>query len=255
MMESTVGGQQKNQFLKTRIELHCGGQFLVFLFFDFNIERRADMIEYTKQEAISIVTSCATKYEAELLDKSLLFVCRNTKTNTVHCYEFFFYASNYLHFTGLDYQDKPDATEDPSRAKRFFQKCLVHKLKLEEIEFSENGMTPFKLEILPKLMTKNLSAKIVGTYNMTKPFLRTEKLAGNVFGCVGFIQEENTKRYVPNTVLNEDIRDITTEQLQVVAVYRKPINELQYQENTYRAKKIDLSHFNFPTQYMYLQNL
>ena len=37
----------------------------------------------------------------------------------------------------------------------------------------------------------------------------TEKAAGNVCGCIGFVQDKNTKLNVPNTLLKKDIRDVT----------------------------------------------
>lgn len=37
------------------------------------------------------------------------------------------------------------------------------------------------------------------------------KAAGNVCGCIGFVQDRNTKLNVPNTLLKKDIRDVTAQ--------------------------------------------
>ncbi len=43
--------------------------------------------------------------------------------------------------------------------------------------------------------------------------------------------------YVPDTVLNVDIRDVVWTPLQVIATYRRPKNAGSYRELVYKAKK------------------
>ncbi len=49
---------------------------------------------------------------------------------------------------------------------------------------------------------------MVGDFNGCNPKLYTEKLAGGVKACLGFIKTYRAE-YVPNTVLNTDIRTVT----------------------------------------------
>lgn len=109
-----------------------------------------------------------------------------------------------------------------------------------------------KLEVLPTVISKNLQAKMIGDYNSSKPRLYTEKVAGSTNACVGFILDQTMQKYVPNTVLQEDVRDMTKNALRVIAVYRKAITALQYEELTYTAKKFDFSEVEFPEEFKYL---
>ena len=83
-------------------------------------------------------------------------------------------------------------------------------------------------------------AKMVGIYDYTKSVLYTEKIAGNVYACIGFIKENNY--YIPNTALREDIRDISIRpQKRVLAIFKKNIHEKFYCITPcYLIKKIDI---------------
>ena len=52
-----------------------------------------------------------------------------------------------------------------------------------------------KLDILPYVMNKSLSAGMIGDYNSANPKLYTEKLIGSVKACVEFVS--SNQRYVP----------------------------------------------------------
>lgn len=212
------------------------------------------MKQFTKAEAIKIITSCAEKYSNELLDKSLLFVCQD-QHKRISCIEFFFYDRNFLHLTGVKLkkrarrENKCDAAQN---ATDFFENCLSHTVSPNDFDFSDDGTTSLKLAILPQLVSKDLSAKVVGNFCSLRPKLYTEKLAGGTKGCMGFCVDVLTHNYVPNTVLNEDVRNNVNEWARVIAVYRKEISESEYIEPTYFAKKVDWDSIDFPTQYAYL---
>ena len=209
------------------------------------------MKKYTKGEAIKIVTSCARAYAAELLNRSLLFVCQD-KHKRVSCIEFCFYDRNFLHLTGLKLRKREKETangENLQSAGDFFANCLAHRVSPEDFDFAPDGTTALKLEVLPLLITKNLSANIVGNFSSLRPKLYTQKLAGGNKGCMGFCIDAISGSYVPNTVLNEDIRDNVDEWARVIAVYRKDITQEKYTEITYLAKKIDWTSISFPEQY------
>ena len=100
-------------------------------------------------------------------------------------------------------------------------------------------------------MLKNISAKMVGDFNGCNPKLYTEKLAGGVKACLGFVKTHRAE-YVPNTVLNTDIRTVTKISQQVIATYRRKNSASPYQELVYKAKKIDWDTITFPKEYDYL---
>lgn len=198
---------------------------------------------YTKKEAINIVTSCAKVYLNELCDRNILLLCtdKHKRTRTI---ELAFYSYNYLHLTGLKLHNRfiqPDSISVGEQyeftANAFFQRCLDHQLSPNDFDFSEDETTEKKLDVLPIIITKNLSAKMVGDYNNSRPKLFTEKLAGGVKGCIGFIYNE-AGFLIPNTVLNVNIKDVIHEDLRVVATFRKSIGDIKYTEITYIAKKV-----------------
>lgn len=203
------------------------------------------MKKYTKEQAIATVVSCAENYRKELEGRKLLFLCRD-KHKKITYYEFAFYDRNFLHLTGL----KPNTSggREPIRADEFYRKCIHKKLRFSDFEFAKDGTTPLKLEVLPNLMTKNLSAKMVGEYHSSRPKLYTEKLAGGIKGCVGFVTDKVHGEYVPNTVLNEDIRNSVNHQAQVIAVFRTKQKENLFSEITYIAKGVVLSDIELPRE-------
>ncbi len=215
------------------------------------------MKNYTKEEAIKIVVSCAQNYHNELENKSLLFVCID-KHYKVSVYEFFFNGWNYLHLTGLKakqskamVQASSDEVEKMS-ASDFYNRCLNHKLSSQDFEFSKDGTTQMKLDVLPSLINKNLSAKMIGNCCTSRPQLYSEKLAGGQNACMGFIVDSITRLYVPNTVLKVDIRNNVTDYEQIVLTYRKNNTDDKYEEITYKAKKVDWSRIELPPELKHL---
>ena len=210
------------------------------------------MAKYTKKQAISIVVSCAEKFRDELENRTLLLVCRDKHKNIAY-QELSFYRRNFLHLTGL--KVRKGNPKDEMTASNFYSKCLSHNLSPTDFEFDPKGTTFLKLDILPKLITKNISAQMIGDYNSPKPKLYTEKLAGNVKACMGFRTDDVTGNYVPDTVLNEDIRSHIVNPAQVIAVFRTSPNTNIFNEITYIAKGVDLAEITFPEHYQYLLNL
>lgn len=198
----------------------------------------------TKSEAIKIIVACAEKYCAELEDRSLLFLCLDKNKHLV-AHEFFFNGYNFLHLTGV----KDSSCQDQMSAKLFYKKCLSHKLSPDDFEFAEDGTTLLKLQVLPKLMDKRLSASMIGDFNSNKPRLYTDKLAGSVKACIGFIMDGTSGQYVPNTVLQEDIRNYVGSYARVIGVFRKHKQEDGYSEVTYRANHVEWDRIYVPPKY------
>ena len=201
---------------------------------------------YTKREAIKIIVTCAERYKDELENKTLLFVSRN-KDNDIFCFEFLFLNHHYMHLTGV----KPPKNGNGSLAsKDFYRKCLMHKLSENDFDFADDGTTHMKLNVLPSVVCKNLSAAMIGDYNQSKPRLYTEKLVGGVHACVGF--KAVAGKYIPNTLIADDIRNNSSETLRIIAVCRKDKNDNKYYEITYRATGVNWNDIHLPDEYSYL---
>ena len=71
--------------------------------------------------------------------------------------------------------------------------------------------------------------------------LRTDKVAGSVTACMGFVFEEETGFFVPNTVLNKDTREATkNDYARILAIYQKEISAIEYCNRVYLAKGVDV---------------
>ncbi len=218
-------------------------------------------MNYSKDDAVRIVVSCAENYKKELENRNLLFVCMD-KHKHVSSIEFSFWDYNYLHLTGLkttkhlmgDSKEQTEITTvaDKIPAVRFYEKCLDHRLMTSDFEFSDSGTTPMKLDVLPLVICKNLSANMIGNFNSPHPKLYTEKVAGGAKAYMGFIKDAVSHMYVPNTVVKEDLRKNVSDYVRIIATYRKGIGEQEYSEIVYAAKKIEWEKVKFPDGYTYL---
>ncbi len=217
---------------------------------NFVIVKRCEKVSKLKKEdAISIVTSCAEKYKNELVNRTLLFVCQD-KHSRITLIEFTFDASNFMHLTGLKFS-KHDAEKSPTD---FFNKCVEHRLSKKDFDFAEDGTSQLKLSVLPMVINKSLSAKMIGDYNSYNPKLITDKLVGGEKACIGFVTTGNKKRYIPNTLLKGDIRNYVSKTARVIAIFRKYKSENLYTEITYKASKVDLKEINLPKDFAYLSS-
>lgn len=94
---------------------------------------------------------------------------------------------------------------------------------------------------------------MVGDYNLSQPKLYTDKLAGSVGACMGFVRNGGKGRFVPNTVLEGDIRSMVKGSAdRIVITYRKQRGDALYTEIVYTAKKIDWTALTLPEEYQYL---
>ena len=186
-----------------------------------------------KQEAIKIITQCAKIYKNNLVGKSLLLVYFIRKTNKYDFFEMKFSKSNFCHLTGVVKQNELTASA-------FYNLCIENQLKESDFKFKDDGTTSMKLSVLPKIINIQKASQMSGNYNNSGINLYTHRLAGGVNGCMGFINTGDTY-YSPNTVLKEDIRNITSEVHRVIATFMKSIDDTLYNKITYCAKKVDLS--------------
>lgn len=122
-----------------------------------------------------------------------------------------FHRYNFLHLTGVRLDSSSVAS-----AIHFFEKCLDNRLMPEDFSFAKDGSTVQKLDILENMMGIKRNVTMIGDFTDRGPKLFTEKVAGNVCGCIGFVKDRNTRLNVPNTLLKKDIRDVTASPVQKV---------------------------------------
>ena len=79
--------------------------------------------------------------------------------------------------------------------------------------------------------------------------LFTERVAGSVSACMGFIRAGGVGRYIPNTVLKGDIRQLVHVPDRIIVTYRKASKDKKYTEIVYAAKKMDWTDIKLPADY------
>ena len=183
-----------------------------------------------KDTAIRTIVSCAKQYDTNLRNKNLLFLFANND-NSVSYFEALFLRRNYMHLTGIE------PVSNNMRATDFYDICLRGQLSPEHFDLCGDGSSELKLSVLSKIMNIHKTAKMVGDFSMTKSQLFTEKIVGTITACLGFVREKDY--YLPNTVLREDIRDVTiSPQKRILSILTKRINDDEYSEMSYIAKDI-----------------
>ena len=189
-----------------------------------------------KRRAIQIMTKAADLYQKNLEDQKILFLygipsqvkkqfqTESKRISAIKGYEVAFHRYNFLHLTGVKIN-----TSLVASAIHFYEKCLDRRLNEDDFYFSRDGSTGQKLDILENMMQIKRNVTMIGDFTDRGPKLYSEKAAGNICACIGFVKDRNTRLNVPNTLLKKDIRDVTASPVQkVYAVISKGYTEEKY---------------------------
>ena len=197
---------------------------------------------YSKKDAIRIVTSAAKDYQEVLSGMNYVFIYRERSDNSVGFFETLFLPRNFQHLTGLELLNEKGHVE--KQPLLFYERCLNRKLSEEDIQFRKDGTTRFKLAALPKIVNFIRCSKMTGIYNETRPLLAIDRLAGTTNFCLGFT--DCGMYYVASSCLLEDIRDIADRPSQVLAVMSKSTDDMVYKDIRYVAKGIPFDKLGIP---------
>lgn len=202
-----------------------------------------------KRKAIQIITKAADLYHTNLEDQKILFLYgvpsavrkqlqrEKTKLLSIESYEAAFHRYNFLHLTGVHLNHSNVAS-----AIHFYEKCLDNRLTVDDFSFAKDGSTGQKLDILENMMRVKRNVTMIGDFTDRGPKLFTEKAAGNVCGCIGFVKDRNSKLNVPNTLLKKDIRDVIASPVQkVYAVISKNYCSKKYSVIEKVDKELDIT--------------
>lgn len=186
-----------------------------------------------EKEIVNKVCEYAQIYDKNLKGKNIMFIFENIVSKEIDYIETEFLANNYKHLTGVEYKEEITPT-------KFYKLCINSKLSYRNITQKNNGTTKLKLDVLPQLLNITKKAKLIANYSGSKVNLYTEKLIGNVRCCIGFIKKD--KYYLPNTILKQDIREISQleSDCKIVAILEKTSKQKEYNKITYINKNINL---------------
>lgn len=209
-----------------------------------------------KRRAIQVLSKSADLYKKNLEDQKVLFlygvpaeikgqlISGEERLSFMKGYEAAFHRHNFLHLTGII----PNGSEIASSI-HFYEKCASNRLTEKDFIFAKDGSTEQKLVILESMMKIKKNVTMIGDFTDRGPRLFTEKVAGNICGCIGFVKDRNTGLNVPNTLLKKDIRDVTAFPTQkVYAVFSKKYRDNKYSILEKVDKSIDLQKYRFSVE-------
>ena len=184
-----------------------------------------------KKDALSAISKAARLYETELCNKYIMILYgapSYPEHFIINCL-----PTHFNHLTGV--------TTNGIDNYRFYQMAINNKLSERDFELKDNN-TELKLQVLSQTIKLRSNAKMVGTYsnNGNHVMLQTDKLAGGIKSCMGFVLTDNGL-YVPNTVLKANIINEVDKYERVLAIISKPFNCKSIGTVEYVADKIDLS--------------
>lgn len=190
-----------------------------------------------KKKAIRIITKAAELYQKNLEDQKVCFIygvpsvikgqlsSDSKALSGLSYYEVVFLRSNFLHLTGV----KLKTDGQIKSSIDFYARCVSNRLSENDFELSRDGSTDQKLEVLEHMMNIKKNVQMIGEFTDLGIRLYSEKIAGNTCACIGFLSDERTGLNVPNTLLNKDIRDVSSKpQQKVYAVFSKQYNDKAY---------------------------
>lgn len=188
-----------------------------------------------QKDTIDILSKSIKIYDKNLKNKKILFILESAK-NKIESEEVFFGKRNFYHLTGIKATQK---NGKELSANNFYDLLLKNRLNPNNIT-KKNNTTDLKLQVLQQLMYIDRAANMIGEYDEDKIILKTEKIAGNVKACMGFIKDKKMNIYIPNTALKEDIRQITTERNKIVAILKKDLKDELYKNITFIKKNYEI---------------
>ena len=188
-----------------------------------------------KIEIINTLSKCIKIYDENLKNKKVMFIVENKKRK-LEIEEMFFGKRNFYHLTGVKVLDK---TGKELSSNNFYDLLLKSRINYSKFVKKDNT-TDLKLQVLPQLMKIDRIANMIGEYDVTKIFLQTDKIAGNINACMGFVRDKRLKLYVPNTALKKDIRQITSIRNKIIAILKKDSRDKLYSNITYLKQNYNI---------------
>lgn len=185
-----------------------------------------------KSEAISIISKCAKSYKKYLDGNQVAFVYRDENNHSSYA-EVKFRSYNFLHFTGVNLRKGLNAND-------FYRFALNNRLSERDFSFKSCHTTELKLKVLDTIMSIDTKARMIGNYIGPHLELYTEKVTGTTTACLGLTEKGNC--YIPNSVLNEDIRSIVPKPPgKIYAIFKKSINSTLYTQLTYQSQNMKIT--------------
>ena len=192
---------------------------------------------------IKEMNDAAKLYKEKLLNKNLMFIYVD-KNGNYDFIETIFEKYNFLHFTGITYEN----LLHKNSANSFFDNCLKKLISPENIIIPKDkrNLVSLKLSILKSVMSISSFANSIGEYNGKSGEIGVEKVVGNTNIVLGLsnIDKYGNKLhyYFPRSLLKDSIyvNSNKNTSYNIVGVLSKNKNDKSYSEIC-RLKGIDIN--------------
>lgn len=177
------------------------------------------------------ICQAARQYRDNLCNKKVLFVYgRPSSPQTV---ETEFKAGNFAHLVGVTPRDAD------TKASEIYYLACTNALKPSDCNF-QRGMdyTDMKLEVINRVFNIDLNGRMIGDFQDGRFVnLKTDKVVGRQNAVLGLVDVGDM--FVPNTVINADIREVARTTEQILATFKKDTDDqAPYSEFRYLAKSL-----------------
>ena len=192
-------------------------------------------MDYPIEAIFKTIYECTKEFKKNLANKKLLVIYEENG-ETKKC-EIFFPASAFYHLTGLKAFDNKG---NSYKAFNFYNDMLNGSINARNLK-KKDRTTDLKIEVLPQLMKLDRNAKMTGIFFSSRILLETDQLIGGEKSCMGFITNEKYECYIPNTLLKEDIRQISINRGNIVCILKKNVFDKIYKNITYMKKEYEIN--------------
>ena len=194
----------------------------------FFVGDRYSLKNYTKEEALAIISNAVREYDIKF--KNYQFLIAFNGRSGIEFSIVGFRANNFMHFTGL---------KSSLPANVFYHRLINHALSPKDFDFDTFGNAQRKLTVLPFLQSLFYNCALRGIFNRSGIWLEADYVVGDTAGVFSVAFRNGSKYDFPVSLYKEDVRKLTIDTTNVLAVWRRKFGEKDFIENTYHAKEID----------------
>ena len=202
----------------------------------------------------------AASLYSKYADQQLLFIFRQSKSDTYEYYEVYFGKRNFMHLAGVK--------SKTLNAIAFYEACLNRTVTIQDCTPCHDMSNMLaKVSILASLLDfENSKLYKIGKKDLVTRDNDFEMATGNMNGIIGYdsrVTEKGSNRLakdslpIPTTVLTNSITSYCTHPEKIMFILQKDMNEELYKRVSYEIKRELLvqEYEKFPTEIKNLLHL
>ncbi|WP_047394188.1 PBECR4 domain-containing protein [Cetobacterium sp. ZOR0034] len=175
-----------------------------------------------KKDILKKLKVALNNYETFLKNKDFIIIYKDNSNNFIFK-RMIFLKKNFFHLTGL---------KSHLKAEVFYNHLKNGTLGLADFNLKSDGTTRLKLDVLESFHFLLSSECEIGEYdsnNYKNIRLMSHTVLGKKITCLGFIRSNTC--YYPNTLLKENLKQITISTNKVITILKKSLENKDYSIN------------------------